>query len=272
MKEIIITKANGENVRFDPGKVESTCMKAGASRKVAKNIASQVISKLYGGMPTKEIYRIVLKLLSENAGIAVKQRYRLKESIMRLGPAGFSFENFVGKVLENYGYKVTATRAGVPGRCIAHEVDLILESIQDGKRWLVECKYHNLAGRYTGLKESLYTHARFLDLSETFDREMLVCNTKVSDEVTIYANCINQKILSWRYPPQNGLEKLVESKKLYPVTILGISRHELDLLSQQNLMIAKDLLDVDISDFVKKTGISAKRILTLQKLVNRIIV
>lgn len=271
LKEIIITKANGERVKFEPSKVESTCIRAGASRDVAKKITNQVESKLYVGMPTKEIYRLVLKLLSENAGIGVKQRYRLKESIMRLGPAGFSFENFVGKVLENHGYRVNSIRAITPGKCISHEVDLILESTYDSKKWLVECKYHNAAGRYTGLKESLYTHARFLDLADTFDHEMLACNTRVSDDVIVYANCVHQKILSWRYPVQNGLERLVESKKLYPVTILGISKRELDLFAQHNMMIAKDLLDIDVASFVKKTGISARRIFLLQKLVNQII-
>lgn len=271
MRDIIITKANGQKARFEPIKVEQTCIRAGASSDVAKKIAREIRARIYAGMTTKEIYRLVLKMLSQSAGIAVKQRYRLKESIMRMGPAGFSFENFIGRVLENYGYRTCGIRDIIPGRCVSHEVDLFLESVKDGKRLLVECKYHNMSGRYTGLKESLYTHARFLDLSDTFDHEMLACNTRVSEEVTIYANCINQKILSWRYPPQGGLERLVEGKKLYPITILGLTRHELEIFLRQNLMIAKDLLDVDVGDFAKKTGLTVKRILALQSMTNRII-
>lgn len=271
MKEIIIIKANGQKAIFEPYKIESTCIRAGASKIVAKKIASQVQSIIHSGMTTREIYKIVLRLISENVSSAIKHRYRLKESIMRMGPAGFSFETFIGKVLQYYGYKIRSIRSKLSGRCVRHEVDLVLESVQDGKKWLVECKYHNMAGRYTGLKESLYTHARFLDLSDTLDREMLACNTKVSPEVIIYANCVNQKILSWRYPPQNGLERLIEGKKLYPITILGLNRKELELFSQYNLMIAKDLLDIDINDFVEKTRIAPRRVLDLQKLVNQII-
>jgi len=270
LKGIVITKANGKKARFEPYKVESTCVRAGATREAARRIVKQIRPKLYPGITTREIYRLVLHFLSDGADRGVKHRYRLKESIMRMGPAGFPFEAFVGRVLEHYGYRVLSTGAKLQGRCVLHEVDLILES-QEGKKLLVECKYHNTPGKYTGLKESLYTHARFLDLSDTADMEMLACNTKVSDEVITYAGCIKQKILSWRYPPQNGLEKLVEDKNLYPATILGLSRWEIEMFSRQRLMIAKDLLDVDVNDFVRKTGISPKRVLSLQRLVSQII-
>jgi len=188
-----------------------------------------------------------------------------------MGPAGFSFEVFVGKVLENYGYRIRSVGADIQGRCILHEVDLVVESVHDKKKWMVECKYHNTAGKYTGLKESLYTHARFLDLSDSFNYEMLVCNTRVSDDVITYARCVRQEILSWKYPQEKGLEKLIEDKKLYPVTILGLNRGELEVFLEQKLIIAKDLLDIDVSYFAEKTGISPKRLLGLQRLTNHII-
>lgn len=271
MREIIITKASGKKARFDPGKVKSTCMRAGADKETARRIVSQIRPKLYAGITTKEIYKMVLKSLAENAGIAVRQRYRLKELIMRMGPAGFSFEVFVGRVLENYGYRMHSVGASIQGRCIVHEIDLALESVHDKKRWMVECKYHNTPGKYTGLKESLYTHARFLDLSDVFNCEMLACNTRVSEDVITYAGCIRQNILSWKYPPERGLERLIEDKKLYPITILGLTRNELEAFLEQKIMIAKDLLDTDINYFVRKTGISPKRLLALQRLTNHII-
>lgn len=270
MREITITKASGKKARFDPSKVKSTCMRAGADKETARRIVNQIRPKLYAGITTKEIYRLVLKSLAENAGIAVRQRYRLKESIMRMGPAGFSFEVFVGKVLENYGYKINSVGASIQGRCILHEVDLALESTHDRKKWMVECKYHNTAGKYTGLKESLYTHARFLDLSDVFDHEMLACNTRVSEDVITYARCVRQEVLSWKYPQEKGLERLIEDKKLYPVTILGLNRDELEAFLEHKLLIAKDLLDIDASYFAKKTGIAPKRLLALQKLTNHI--
>ena len=271
MKKIIITKANGEKARFDVRKVESTCIRAGASPRSAKKIARQIYHQAHHGMTTKQIYNMVLNLLLHTESSAIRQRYRLKESIMLLGPAGFSFEVFVGQILEQYGYKTRSISSEFSGRCVTHEVDLVVESDQDKRKWLVECKYHNLPGKYTGLKESLYTHARFLDLADKFDNEMLVCNTKVSSDVIRYANCVSQKILSWRYPQDAGLEKMIEDKKLYPITILSPTRKELESFFQNKIMIAKDLLDIDVKEFAHKTRIPMGRILSLQKLINQII-
>jgi hypothetical protein len=268
LKKIIITKANGEKAVFDARKVESTCIRAGASSDLAKRIAYQVYSKIRRGAPTREIYRMVLGFLAQE-NIVAKHRYRLKESIMRLGPAGFPFEIYVGRILEKFGYKVKSIGSELQGRCVRHEIDLFLES--NGQRWIVECKYHNMPGRYTGLKDSLYTHARFLDLEGKVDAEMLVCNTKVSSDVITYALCVGQKVLSWRYPAQMGLEKMIEQKKLYPIIIVMPTKRELKLFLENNLMVAKDLLDIDVHDFVAKTKIPIKRILSLQKLVNQII-
>lgn len=270
MRKIIITKANGQKAPFDPNKVEITCIRAGADPAIAKRIARKIHANIRHGTTTKEIYKMVLRFLSENGSRPVKYRYRLKESIMRLGPSGFSFEFYVGQILRHFGYKIKSIGAKIQGRCVVHEVDLILES-PDNKKWLVECKYHNFPGRYTGLKESLYTHARFLDLADKFDEEMLVCNTKISPEAVTYATCIGQKLLSWHYPPQFSLEKMIEGKKLYPITILNPSKRELEIFAQNNLMIAKDLLDIDIGEFAQKTKIPIKRLVSLQRLTNQII-
>jgi hypothetical protein len=270
LKKIIITKANGQKAEFDPNKVITTCIRAGADQTLAKRIARQVHSQIRYGVSTKEIYKMVLRLLSDNSTAAIKHRYRLKESIMKLGPAGFSFESYVGQILRYYGYQVISIGTKIQGKCVMHEIDLIVKST-DEKKWLVECKYHNFPGRYTGLKESLYTHARFLDLADKFDNEMLVCNTKVSPEAVTYATCIGQKILSWRFPPQRGLETMIEEKKLYPVTILGPNKKELEILSKNNMMIAKDLIDIDIYEFAQKTKIPIKRLIAMQRLTNQII-
>ena len=270
MKKIIITKANGQKAEFDPNKVIITCVRAGADQSLAQRIAKQVSSRVRYGMTTKEIYKIVLRFLTDDATPAIKHIYRLKESIMKLGPAGFSFEYYVGQILKHYGYKIRSVGAKIQGRCVMHEIDLVVES-SDEKKWLVECKYHNFPGRYTGLKESLYTHARFLDLADKFDNEMLVCNTKVSPEAITYATCIGQKLLSWRFPPQMGLERMIEEKKLYPITILGPTKRELELFAKNNLMIAKDLVDIDIYEFAQKTKIPIKRIVAMQRLTNQII-
>lgn len=271
-KQIYVIKASGQKVPFDPRKIEATCIRAGASKKLAEQIAKNVREQLSGEPRTKEVYRMVLNaLVSVDEGQIIRHRYRLKESIMLMGPAGFAFETYVGKILENYGYDVEATRTQVNGMCVKHEIDLIAKSNLTNKKYLIECKYHNFPGIYTGLKESLYTHARFLDLSEVFDSEMLVCNTKVSDDVITYAKCIGQELLCWRYPSDKSLENMIETKGLYPITILGLGAKELEILSQNKFMLAKDLLTADLNQLSRKTNISYARLQRLQTLVKQII-
>jgi hypothetical protein len=190
---------------------------------------------------------VLSALAGEHPGI--KHRYRLKESIMLMGPSGFNFESYIAQILEQHGYKIESIRTKLKGHCVDHEVDLVIVSMSNLKRIMVECKYHNSVGVYTGLKESLYTHARFLDLKEgdgrEFDKEMLVSNTKVSQDVLQYFSCIGQEVLSWRYPREKGLEKLIEEKGLYPTTILQLNSFELNAFSKINLMIAQNLLTED---------------------------
>ena len=267
-----IIKANGDQVPFDSQKVRVTCMRAGASRKMAKRIAESVGRKIHDGTKTSEIYKMVLDALKiEGEDKILHHKYQLKESIMRMGPAGYSFENYVGEILGAYGYNVLAIRTTEHGKCVKHEIDLIAELISTGGKYIIECKYHNTSGLYTGLKESLYTHARFLDLDDKYDHEMLVCNTKLSDDAITYAKCIGQQIISWRYPPDKGLERMIDEKRLYPVTILGLNRYELESLSRNNLMLIKDLANSKLNILSSETGISYPRLQRLQNLAVQIL-
>jgi len=220
-------------------------------------------------MTSNDIYKKVLRAISEENGLkALHQRYQLKDAIMRMGPAGFAFENFIASILEYYGYHVSGIRSKISGKCVTHEIDLI--GNKDDRKFLIECKYHSLRGVYTGLKESLYTHARFLDMQSKFSGEIIFCNTQVSNHAKKYAKCIGQQIFSWRYPGINSLEKIIEKNNLYPITILNLSQNELKIFSESNIMIAKDLLRYDESEIARITGIPKKRINNMQKLIEQI--
>jgi hypothetical protein len=212
---------------------------------------------------------VLIALSEEKEGAALKQRYQLKDAIMRLGHAGFMFENYIGEILTHSGFKVKNIGSKIKGKCIVHEIDLI--AFTEHKRILIECKYHSKHGTYTGLKESLYTHARFLDTKFYFDEECLICNTKVSTHAKKYAKCIGQQIISWRYPPNNSLENIIEKNHLYPITILNLNSNELEIFSHHRIMLAKNLLDHTEYALSKKTGIKIKRIRNFQKLVQDII-
>ncbi len=265
-----ITKANGHRVQFNENKILSTCRRAGADKQTAQRIVKKVKSQIYQGIGTDNIYKLVLHAISEEkGGRALHQRYKLKEAIMNLGPNGFAFENYVGNVLQHYGLEIKGIRSKIKGKCATHEIDLI--AISRNKKFLIECKHNSYRGGFIGLKVALYTHARFLDTLPKFDAEAIVCNAKVSSQAKKYAKCIGQQVFSWRYPPKQSLEKIIEDYKLYPITILNLNHVELEKFSQQNIMIAKDLLKYKESLLSKLTGISEKRIHNLTKLVEQII-
>ena len=104
-----------------------------------------------------------------------------------------------------------------------------------------------------------------------FDKEAIVCNAKVSQNAKKYAKCIGQQIFSWRYPPNQSLEKIIEDYKLYPITILNLNSKELEQFSKHNIMVAKDLLKFKEITLAKLTGLSVKRIHNLSKLTEQII-
>jgi len=267
-----VIKNNGRTVPFSFGKVKATCIRAGANSKLATYVAKKVSDKIRDGTTTRQIYNMVLDTLAiEDKSQAIGHRYRLKEAIMLMGPAGFSFEDYVSAILAENEFHVKSKRTKIKGNCVTHEIDIIANADSTNVRYMIECKFHNLPGIYTGIKEALYTHARFLDLKEQFDKEMLVCNTQVSDDAITYGKCVGQEIISWRYPINNGLEKMIEPKGLYPITILGLNRRELQSLSQNNMMLVKDLLNADSYQLSQQMKIPLRRIESLQNLAKQII-
>jgi len=260
-----VTKASGETEEFKPGKIRGTCLRAGATPELAERIMREVKRKSYDGIPTKEILHITLKLLKKEMP-HVAARYDLKSSIFRLGPAGFTFEHFISEILKEYGYSTKRNRI-IKGASVRHEIDVVAS--KDNKNYMIECKYHNLPGIYTGLKVALYTYARFLDLRDgwkrgscqKFNQPWLVCNTKFSQDTIKYANHKGLKLIGWRYPVRQGLETLIEKKKLYPITTLRtLDRHSQEKLANAGLILAIDLLRKNLEELSEITRIRVKKL------------
>lgn len=245
-------------------------MRAGVNHATAVKIADKVRSESHPISTTLEVYKRILRELATQDDVALKHRYRLKESLMLLGPSGYHFESFMAKVFSEYGYKVHGTGQLHQGKCVRHEIDIVARD-SNQKMVLIECKYHNFRGIFTKLKESLYTHARFMDLREVFDSEMLVCNTKISNDAKTYAKCIGQKLLAWKYPQEEGLEKIIQEKGLYPITILPLKSRELEEFSKNNLILVKDLLERNITALATKTNIPIARLQRLRNLASKVI-
>jgi hypothetical protein len=261
-----VIKASGKRQKFNPAKIRRSLMKTGLSKDVTDEIIKEVENRIYDGISTRKVFKIVTNVLNEKQA-DIASRYDLKGAIMRLGPAGFNFETYVGEILEEYGYD-TQLRATIKGSCAVHEIDIIAVERESGERHFVECKYHNSLGTYIDLKEALYTHARFLDLNngeEHFDSVWMACNTRGSTQAIKYANCAGMKLLCWRYPKNEGLETLIEKKKLYPITMLrSLDEHSLDRLSRAGYMLVKDLTKNDFHQIKRKTRLKTKK---LQKII-----
>jgi|TARA_Y100000310_G_scaffold340081_1_gene434713 hypothetical protein len=244
-----VIKASGEKEEFKSKKVLGTLLRAGASKKLAGEIVKKVEAKVYDGIKTRVILDTALDLL-KNKKPEVGALYDLKRAIMELGPTGFPFERFFAEILKNYGYQTQVGKM-VRGKAISQEVDVIAKK---DSTYMVECKFHNSVGIYTNLKVALYTYARFLDLKKSFDSPWLATNTRLSRKAVSYAKAVNMKITSWQYPKGESLQKLIQNKKLYPITILkSVDKSVKHKLSNSGIILVKNLLDYDLQKLKTKT-------------------
>ncbi|MBU1130815.1 restriction endonuclease [Patescibacteria group bacterium] len=239
---MLITKASGEKAPFIKKKYEESLRRVGLSVAETKQIGNQIYQDLYPEIPSDKIYIKTHQFLKKKNKIYAA-KYSLKRAIMNLGPGGYFFERFMAAVLREYGYQ-TKYNQFVYGKCVEHEVDIIAQ--RDNKKYMVECKYHTSSGRKSDLKIVLYTYARFLDLknSQGFSEPVLITNTSCTSEAIKYARCVGLKIIGWRYPQKTeSLEYYIESKKLYPVTVLTRLNNRLNRsFREQGIVMAADLL------------------------------
>ncbi|MCS7144054.1 MAG: ATP cone domain-containing protein [Archaeoglobaceae archaeon] len=237
---MLVKKRDGRLEEFNEDKLIRTLIRAGLSEDKAELVAKEVESRIYDGINTNEILEIALEIVGKYSK-KVSTVYGLKSSLLRLGPSGYRFEKFVSALLKEFGYK-TITNQLIEGKCALHEIDVIAEK---KKKFLIECKFHNTP-TYTGLKDVLYSYARYLDIIESgkdFDAIWLFTNTKFSSDAIRYANCRGLLLTGWRYPENEGIEFMLESKKLYPITVLSLKDFEIGQLLKEGFAFCKDLVE-----------------------------
>jgi len=250
-----VIKASGLEEKFNPGKIYRTLLEVGSSGQLARKVISIVKRKYHKDITTQEILEIVLNELKDFPEI--RARYDLKRAIMALGPSGFPFEQFFADVLTEYGYKVKVGNF-MKGKIITHEVDIIAKK---EKSYMIECKYHNQLGTSTTLHPALYTYARFLDLRNKPDMPWLVTNTKCSQDAKDYARGVGLKITGWNFPKDKSLQKLINLKKLYPITILKtVNDNTKERLFLSKIVLAKNLLNYSVEYLMEKTDLSEREI------------
>ena len=247
--ENIVTKDDGSQELFNEEKIRHSMSNAGADKTSIERAINNIRKNLTEFMPSGKIYSIAVKTLKKHEPVtAIK--YTLKRSMMDLGPDGFVFERYFSKVLAEHGYR-TSVGTYVNGFCVDHEVDIIAE--KNSSHIMIECKYHNNPGSKSDIQVALYVNARYQDLKKgsqagrsnyDFTEGWLATNTRCSSQAIKYAGCSGLGIVAWHYPHDKNLEYYIESKKIYPVSILPDLRpHQKMELFRKEIYTIQGLLE-----------------------------
>ena len=257
---ITVTKNSGEKVPFDFQKLRAALLRSGAQKKELSEIEDEVFEQLYDGISTKRIYQIAYKILKKHSK-NVAGRYRLKKAIFDLGPSGYPFEKFMGRLFESKGYKV---KVGVivQGKCVTHEVDVIAEN--DDEVIMVECKFHRQQGRKSDVKVALYIKSRFVDIEAQIRKENLypnkkfkgciATNTRFTEDANDFANCSGISLISWDSTKENNLQDWVENTNFHLITALSTATNKIkQKLLEHDIVLCRDL--IDNNDTLENIGI-----------------
>jgi hypothetical protein len=269
---LTIVKASGQSEEFKIGKLVDSLIRSGASSDIAWEIAKKVEKKITQPAHTKHIFRLARRLLKQYTRVS-DMRYSIKRALYSLGPAGYQFEKYFSGILRAYGYEAETNRL-MKGYCVTHEVDVF--AVKNNKGCVIECKYHSNGGNPTDVKIALYIHSRFEDIRRAYATKpgntlpitegWVVTNTRCTSDAQKYAECVGLKIVSWKYPEQQSLEKMIDQKMLYPVTVLSsIKKSSLDALFHNDIMFAKDIAEMDERSFLERSGLDQATALTLKK-------
>jgi len=266
-----VLKANGEKERFSAEKIYRSARRVGASNSLAKAITKEIEREAYSGIKTSEIFRKVRRSLKKRIP-RTALRFNLKEGIRRLGPTGFPFEKYIGEIFSKNGFKVKLNQHISGYCCGGYEIDFLAE--KDNLIYVGECKYRNLFKGKVHSEVALANYARFLDIKKgeflqktgKKVKSLLVTNRKFTSRAVEYSNCVGVSLLGWNYPADRGLEYLIETKKLYPITILpSLGRSLAQLFASKKIMLVEDILKYSPEGLVKEVRISEAKLKKLRR-------
>lgn len=273
---ILVRKASGAEEPFSQKKLENSLRSAGASETAVSEIIKDISDWIYTGVTTKKIYSRSFQLLKRMKGVA-SLRYRLKQAMMELGPTGYPFEKFIGKIFEKQGYEVKTGQV-LEGFCVTHEMDVV--ATNHNTQQLVECKFGLDQGKYITVQVPLYVRSRVDDIIKKYHNQnryegysftgWVVTNTRFSSDSIKYGRCSGLKLLGWDYPEEQGLRQIIEKERLYPVTVLTqLTKKEKQQLIDQGVVTCIQLLDnLQVLDAIEFSG---KKSTALIKELNDII-
>jgi hypothetical protein len=268
---VYVTKADGTRQLFDREKVVRTCLRMGASRRIADEVAVKVEDQLYDGIPTSKVLQLTFRLLRKYKP-AIRHVLDLRRGLSLMGSKP-EFERFVQVLLARNGFEVTPNQL-LTGKCVEHEVDAVAR--KDGVTYFVEAKHHVRYHTPTGLDESRIARAILEDVTENFelgrsslkiDRAMIVTNTRYSEHAMRYGKCRNILQIGWNSPANLSLQSLIEERNLYPLSCLrGLKKDAKTKLVNSGVVLMEQLFEEKLASLARRTGV---RIETLQQIMEK---
>ena len=265
-----VIKHSGDIVDFNMSKLKLSLMKSGANKDIVDEVIKSIEKEIYEGIPTTKIYKLAFSLLKK-ASNSHAARYNLRAAIELLGPAGFFFEKFISRLFAAETFQ-TKTNMVLQGKCISHEIDVILK--KENSIAMVECKFHERRESNSDVKVPMYILSRFNDLKDKphqifYNKDQIskcwiVTNNRFTSDAITFAKCSGLHILSWDYPENNNLSNKIDNNQLYPVTCLTtLTLTEKEKLLILDVILVKEL--INNSESLEKIGLSNFRIKNVQK-------
>lgn len=263
-----VIKSSGKKEHFSQQKLRRSLHRAGVPKDVTSEIVNN-LSKSRRDQTTESLHKKVYsQLLKKQRPLAAK--YNLKRALADLGPSGYPFEQFVGRLFVAKGYK-TSTNRIIRGRCVSHEIDVM---VQKGKNHeVIECKFHNRAGYKSDVQTVLYMKARFDDIREYWEslsgekkgeynhlhRVWIITNTSFTSEAIKYGRCNNMVLTSWRSPVGGSLAEMIEETGLHPITALtSLTKKQKEYVVSHDLVLCREVSDK--KDVLIRAGVRGAKI------------
>ena len=254
---VFVTKADGSKQLYDRAKIIKTCLRMGATHRIAMEVADKIEDGMYQGISTKKILQMIARFMRKyKPGVRHFWDLRKGLSLMSSKP---EFEIFVRAVLSHDGFDVGANRL-LRGKCVEHEVDAIAK--KHGKTYFVEAKHHLSYHALTGLDESRIARAVLEDVTEGFelgktdiriDGAMIVTNTKFSKQAKRYGKCRGLLQIGWSTPENQSLQNMIDKDQLYPLSCLkGLRIENRNKLVNSGIVLMKQLFEENPSELAKK--------------------
>jgi hypothetical protein len=262
---LFVIKADGTKQLFDREKVKRTCLRMGASRNVAEDVVDKIEKRIYNGISTDMILKMIFKFLRKYKP-TIKHLLDLRKGLSLMS-SKVEFELFVRILLSEQGYEVYPNKI-IKGKCVEHEVDAI--ATINNITYFVEAKHHSNYHTPTGLDESRIARAVLEYLTEGFEiglngieinRAMIVTNTRFSEHARRYGKCRNIFQVGWNTPIKYSLQDVIEEKKLHPLTCLkGLDKRIKDQLASVGIILMKQLVEEKPEDLERRIGVPKRSI------------